>query len=115
MPIRFKNKGSGIIQIAFILMLLKKLEKEKIIFLEEPELYIFPGLQKKIKRKFLSISNDMQIFITTHSSYFISKNEKKSSIFLIKKEENISKIENISKKSIQKIFTELEIGPCHVY
>lgn len=111
MPIRYKNKGSGIMQIALFLMFLNNYKKEKILFIEEPELYIFPGLQKKLMRKFLDLSNYFQFFINTHSSYFISKKDKNSSTFLIKKEKNESIIENISKNNLQKIFSELEISP----
>jgi len=92
--------GSAILHIAFILAQLKKMKDNKIILIEEPELFIFPGLQKELRKFFLEKSKKFQIFITTHSREFISENENLCSIHSIKKEGNQSKVYKIPKEKI---------------
>ncbi len=93
--IKLDKMGAGILNIAFFLTWIKFLRKNYFLFIEEPELFIFPGLQKKILQKFLEVSEDIQIFITTHSIHFLSYEEKKSSVYSIQKVYNQSIIYRI--------------------
>ncbi len=71
------SKGSGLQRLTAILLyfeMLKRLKKRKqIIFcIDEPDVYLHEGLQKKLKNFFDKNSVDIQIFYTTHSKVFIN-------------------------------------------
>ena len=83
--IELEKMGAGILNIAFFLTWIKILQKGYFFFIEEPELFIFPGLQKKILSKFLDVSEDLQIFITTHSIHYLSEDETKCTAYSIQK------------------------------
>ncbi len=102
--------GSALLHIAFILSQLKEVEENKIILIEEPELFIFPGLQKDLRKLFLKKCKKFQIFITTHSREFISENENLSSIYSIKKEGNQSEVYKIPKEKIPDVYEDLDLN-----
>jgi len=102
--------GSALLHIAFILSQLKEVEENKIILIEEPELFIFPGLQKDLRKLFLEKCKKFQIFITTHSREFISENENLSSIYSIKKEGNQSEVYKIPKEKIPDVYEDLDLN-----
>ena len=106
--LRLEKMGSGILNIAFFLIWLKRLHKDKFLFIEEPELFLFPGLQKKILDKFLSISDNIQIFITTHSRYFLSKNDEICSVYSIQKLNNESIAYKIPMEDFSEIYKEID-------
>lgn len=106
--LRLEKMGSGILNIAFFLIWIKKLRKDKFLFIEEPELFLFPGLQKKILDKFLSISNNIQIFITTHSRYFLSKNDEICSVYSIQKLNNESIAYKIPREDFSEIYKDID-------
>ncbi len=108
--LKLENMGTGILNIAFFLAYFKYLEEDKLLLIEEPELYIFPGLQKKLRTFFHKISNKIQIFITSHSPLFLSRDIRKISVFEIEKQGPISKIKLITTEKIINIFTNLNLG-----
>ena len=103
------NMGAGILNIAFFLTWIKILEKDKFLFIEEPELFIYPGLQKKILDKFLDVSEDIQIFVTTHSKYFLSANDNICSVYFLQKISNASITYKIPKEDFPEIYKNMEI------
>jgi len=107
--LRKENMGAGILNIAFFLTWIKILKKNKILCIEEPELYIYPGLQKKILDKFLDVSEDIQIFVTTHSKYFLSTNDNVCSVYLIHKINNKSITYKVPKEDFPEIYKNMEI------
>ncbi|MDM5226074.1 ATP-binding protein [Cytobacillus sp. NJ13] len=67
------NLGDGIQSIIILTFPLFKYKSEKLLlFIEEPELYLHPGLQRKLLETMMSESeNQFQYFITTHSNHFL--------------------------------------------
>ena len=102
--------GAGILHVAFFFSFLKGIKKDSILLIEEPELFIFPGLQKLILQKLLDISKNIQIFITTHSPFFLSRDFNKCSIHHVKKINNSSIVKNIGTPEIVDVFTDLGLG-----
>lgn len=109
MELKVENMGSGILNIALFIAYIMELGKDKILCIEEPELYLHPGLETKLKEKILEVSEDIQIFITTHSREFLDDNEEKCSIHLIHKEANQSDVNLIPKDRFEEIYNELDI------
>ena len=105
-----ENMGAAILHISFFLSFLKNIKKESILLIEEPELFIYPGLQKLLLNKFLDVSGNIQIFITTHSPIFLSRNFEKCSIQFVNKINNFSVIKSISDHEIVDIFTDLDLS-----
>lgn len=104
-----EQKGSGLQRLAVILLnfeILKRLKKKSniIVCVDEPDIYLHEGLQKKLMRFFESASDSMQIFYTTHSKSFINPYSMKNVILLgnniyeqysVRKKKNINVSETI--------------------
>lgn len=86
--IDFQSVGSGTRSMYKIVLLqtlleMQKDEAEPVLFLlEEPELYLYPKLEKQMSRFICDIVRDNQVFVTTHSHMSIL-NFKKGSLFKI--------------------------------
>ena len=98
------SKGAGLQRLAAILLyfeMIKRLNKRKqaIFCVDEPDVFLHEGLQRKLKNFFDKNSTNMQIFFTTHSKVFINSYNM-SNVFLldatteeqysVRKEKNIS-------------------------
>lgn len=89
--IDFQSVGSGTRSMYKIVLLqtlleMQKDEAEPVLFLlEEPELYLYPKLEKQMSRFIYDIAIDNQVFITTHSHMSIAS-FKKGSLFKIYRE-----------------------------
>lgn len=71
------EKGSGLQRLATILLtfeMLSRMKKRKnvIVCIDEPDIYLHEGLQRKLKAFFDEKSSEMQLFYTTHSKVFIN-------------------------------------------
>lgn len=68
-------KGSGLQRLGFILMhsrILSKIKnKQPILLIDEPDIYLHQGLQKKLKSHLENLCPKSQIIITSHSPVFI--------------------------------------------
>jgi hypothetical protein len=62
--------GAGIRE-ALRLVLDLELKNPKILFIEEPEIHLHPGLSRVVARYLRAESQDVQMFITTHSTDFV--------------------------------------------
>ena len=110
MELKLENMGSGILHIALFIAYIMELEEESILCIEEPELFIFPGLQKLVRDELLRNSSKRQIFITTHSPHFISRDFNNSAIYQIEKINNSTLVKKISDQDILEVFKELDLS-----
>ncbi len=104
-----ENMGAGILNIIHLLAYIKELKENKILFIEEPELHLHPGLETKLRDKFINISDKIQIFITTHSREFLPENNNGCSVYLLKKENYQSTIDLIPKENYEEICRNLDL------
>lgn len=104
-----ENMGAGILNIIHFLVYIKELKENKILFIEEPELHLHPGLEIKLRDKFITISNKIQIFITTHSREFLPGNNDGCSVYLLKKENDQSTVDQILKENYKEIYRNLDM------
>ncbi|MHA1251246.1 MAG: AAA family ATPase, partial [Candidatus Helarchaeota archaeon] len=108
--LKLEDFGDGILNIALFIAFLIEYRKDFILCIEEPELYIFPGLQKELRDLLLEYSSKIQIFITTHSPHFISRDLSNYSIYQIVKENNISMVRKLSENNLIEVFRELDLS-----
>ena len=72
------DKGAGLQRLATILLnfeMLSRINRRKsiIVCIDEPDVYLHEGLQRKLKALFDEKSSSMQLFFTTHSKVFINE------------------------------------------
>ena len=110
MKFTMENMGSGILNIVFFIASMKLLNKDKILLIEEPELFLYPGLQARIRDMFLEFSKDNQVFITTHSNKFLYDDENQCAAFSIEKVDTQTKVYNVPKKMFPELARNLEFN-----
>lgn len=70
-----QGKGSGLQRLGYILLhskMIAKLKKKSVLLcIDEPDVYLHQGLQKKLHSHLLDISQNNQVLITSHSQTFI--------------------------------------------
>lgn len=81
------DKGAGLQRLTTILLnfeMLSRLHNKKqvIACIDEPDVYLHEGLQRKLKSFFDENAKNMQLFITTHSKVFINPYNMKN-VFLL--------------------------------
>ena len=76
--------GSGIKE-ALRLLLDIEFEEPDILFVEEPEIHLHPGMETAMLRYLREVSRDRQMFVTTHSTNFLDT-AALSNIYLISKD-----------------------------
>ncbi|WP_405384030.1 ATP-dependent nuclease [Phascolarctobacterium sp.] len=72
------DKGAGLQRLATILLnfeMLSRINRKKsiVVCIDEPDVYLHEGLQRKLKELFDEKSSSMQLFFTTHSKVFINE------------------------------------------
>ncbi|MHA1335154.1 MAG: ATP-dependent nuclease, partial [Promethearchaeota archaeon] len=107
---RLENMGRGMLNIALFIAFFLSINNNKIVLIEEPELHIFPGLQKKLRDKFLEFSTNNQIFISTHSPIFMLENQEIFPVYNIRKPEISSEVERIPNDELFKVFHDLDLS-----
>lgn len=107
--LRLENMGKGILNVAHFLAYIKELKENKILFIEEPELHLHPGLENKLRDKFMDISNKIQIFITTHSREFLPESKDGCSVYLLKKESYQTTVNQIPEDKYEEIYRNLDM------
>ena len=107
----YENMGAGILNVAHFIACLMENPKGRIICIQEPELYLHPGLERKLRDYFLEKSEYFTFYITTHSREFLSNDESLSSTYLTKREGAQTKINNIplTDENFKLIYEDLDI------
>ena len=101
-----KSVGSGTRSLYKIVLLqtlseMQKKEAEPVLFLlEEPELYLYPKLEKQMSKFICDIARDNQVILTTHSHISIVSFKRESLLKVYRKKERkdslpVTKIEKI--------------------
>ncbi len=103
------NMGAGILNIAHFIAYIMEIGQDNILCIEEPGLHLHPGLEIKLRDKFLQESKSNQIFITTHSREFLYENEEECSVYLIQKENTKSIVNKILEEDFEEIYEELDL------
>ena len=72
------DKGAGLQRLATILLnfeMLSRINRKKsiVVCIDEPDVFLHEGLQRKLKELFDEKSSSMQLFFTTHSKIFINE------------------------------------------
>jgi predicted ATP-dependent endonuclease of OLD family len=114
--IPISNKGTGfkrLLMVAYFEYLAQKTTKKYQIFgIEEPETFLHPELQSDLLDSIISLSENSQFFITTHSPVFAGAT-KKSNIVVVKKNDEISEYFNYENEAdiLDVVIKELGIRP----
>jgi len=81
------SKGAGLQRLAFILLhvrIIEKIRTKRVVFMiDEPDVFLHPGMQKKLYFYLRNLQNKSQVFVTTHSKVFIDT-YRLSNVFLLK-------------------------------
>ena len=84
-----EGKGSGLQRLGYILLhsrIIKKISKKNVLLLiDEPDIYLHQGLQRKLLNHLQELAVKYQIFLTTHSPIFIDS-YKLQNVFLLELE-----------------------------
>lgn len=110
------HKGTGfkrLLMVAYFEYLAQKQNKKNQIFgIEEPETYLHPELQQDLLTSIITLSDDSQFFLTTHSPIFAGSTND-SNIVVVKKENQLSKYYNYlnSTDILDMVIKELGIRP----
>lgn len=102
-----EDKGSGLQRLAHILMEFEaadRMSSKKSIFIciDEPDIYLHEGLQRKLKAFFDKKAQKMQILLTTHSNIFIDTYKLENTMLLscshntqyvVRKKKNVNVVE----------------------
>lgn len=103
-------KGSGIQRILFLTLIkyISEHSKKSIIWgIDEPEVFLQPGLQKKVFEIIKGLSRNFKIFITTHSHHFVDLNNL-DSVFLFNAEYKKQAYRRKKDKEYIKISTQVD-------
>lgn len=63
----FHELSDGTVRLLFLLFVLTSPVKPKVLFIDEPELNLHPAWQRNLVQHFLRASQQMQLFVSTHS------------------------------------------------
>lgn len=95
MSFNLTNTSSGVHQAAILATKIRTCPPGGILLIEEPELHLHPGAQRGLLEIIQRHSEDLQFFLTTHSTIF-TELESNSSVYLVSKKGMQSTIKLIS-------------------
>lgn len=104
------SKGAGLQRLAFILLHIRIIEKMKnkkiLLLIDEPDVFLHPGLQKKLRGYLNNLAKSIQVFVTTHSKTFIDTYKLKN-VFLL--ELNVSEMDSERKGKTVKVLKTINV------
>ena len=108
------QRGSGIQRHLFLCLMeiyrKMKIGRGYILIVEEPEIYLHPGAQKRMCSLLREFSREGKVIISTHSTLFVDKSELEYT-YLLSKEKGDTKVNQIDGSTLRKILEELEASP----
>lgn len=104
----WENLSSGLKNLLDLLCLVTTSPRDSILLIEEPEIHLHPGNQRKFFNYLKEKSIDRQIWLTTHSPVFAGQASLEE-ITLITKDDEGTKINTIDEENVQEVLNELEI------
>jgi len=110
--INLNRFGSGMVQLIEIMYRVLKIP-DGIILIEEPETNLHPDGQKILFEFLKEESKNKQIFLTTHSPIFINKS-KFENVYLVRKENYETIVEEIKENEGYKILEDIGIKPSDI-
>lgn len=107
----YENMGAGILNVALFITCIMENNKNSIICIQEPELYLHPGLERKLRGYFIEKAQQFTFFITTHSREFLTKDRELCSVHLIRKLNAQTTVQNIplTEDNFRLIYEDLDI------
>ncbi len=115
-PTLAEDKGDGM-QRALMLAIIKAhadarrheaLGKAFIFFIDEAELHLHPSAQRQLKTALVGLAEGVdQVFITTHSSVFLSDTHVAQAEFVVEKEDKATTVKPMTKKERMRTVYEL--------
>jgi len=106
--------GGGHQEISALLYEIIK-EENCVYGIEEPELHLHPQLARQFFGALKKISQEKQIFITTHSTIFVDQSDL-TNTWIVKKEKGETKITRIKEaKALRNVLWELGVRPSDVF
>lgn len=115
-PTLAEDKGDGM-QRALMLAIIKAhadarrheaLGKAFIFFIDEAELHLHPSAQRQLKTALAGLAEGVdQVFITTHSSVFLSESHAAQAEFVVEKEDKATSVTPMTKKERMRTVYEL--------
>lgn len=99
--------GAGIRE-SLRLVLDLEFKKPEIVLIEEPEVHLHYGLERKLFNHLINIAKDKQIFLTTHSTGFVDTSEA-NNVFLVRKNET-TEASKLSNTDLTDMLSELGIS-----
>ena len=85
-------------------------EDRSLIILEEPERNIHPSLIRRVVEMLNAVSEEKQIFVTTHNPEFVKHVSLEDLIFISRDKEGFSTVKKVAEQENVRIFLENEIG-----
>jgi len=105
-------EGEGMQKILLFSAILASLEKKEtkplILFIDEPETFLHPQAQKQLFETLKQISQKAQVFISTHSPYFVDSDSIENVFRFENKKNKGTKIFSCKDKEVIKKFNEKE-------
>lgn len=114
--VSINNKGTGfkrLLMVAYFEYLAtRQISQHQIFAIEEPETYLHPSLQEDLLSSILTISQNSQFYITTHSPVFAGAT-RQSNIIVVQKNDAVSNYLNIENEDdlLNLVISELGIRP----
>ncbi|HME50918.1 MAG TPA: AAA family ATPase [Candidatus Lokiarchaeia archaeon] len=107
----FDYIGKGMHQLVVILTHLIELDKNSLLLVEEPELFIHPQLQKILLTIFKKYLEGRQFIISSHSQYFLKNNIDDFSVHHVFKNNGESASKNVPPGEFSDLFSDIGISP----